>query len=233
LWQCANVCDTLPLGAFALPFSPIPFEAGMESSTIQVQRCLDRLRAGESAAREELIRAACDRMQRLTRKMLRDYGGVRRWEETGDVFQNAMLRLCRALKDVSPPTPADFYRIVALQIRRELIDLARHHYGPEGGGAHHATHHESPNQSANLSPVHLAADASPPSQDLAGWTEFHQQVEKLPDEERQVFDLLWYQGLKQAEAAEMLGVAERTIKRRWQSARLMLHEALKGQMPEL
>ena len=39
--------------------------------------------------------------------------------------------------------------------------------------------------------------------------------------------------LKQAEAADLLGIAERTVKRRWQSARLMLHEALKGQMPEL
>jgi DNA-directed RNA polymerase specialized sigma24 family protein len=41
-----------------------------------------------------------------------------------------------------------------------------------------------------------------------------------------------YQGLSQAEAAELLGVAERTVKRRWQTARRKLHEALQGEVPE-
>jgi RNA polymerase sigma-70 factor (ECF subfamily) len=67
---------------------------------------------------------------------------------------------------------------------------------------------------------------------LAAWAEFHEQIDALPEEEREVFDLLWYQGLNQAEAAELLGVSERTIKRRWQAARLRLHEALHGEMPE-
>jgi DNA-directed RNA polymerase specialized sigma24 family protein len=44
-------------------------------------------------------------------------------------------------------------------------------------------------------------------------------------------DLLFYQGLQQAEAAAVLGVSERTVKRRWQSARLALHEALGGRLP--
>ncbi len=57
-------------------------------------------------------------------------------------------------------------------------------------------------------------------------------TERLPAEEREVFDLLWYQELSQAEAAALLGVSERTIKRRWQSARIMLHDALKGEIPE-
>jgi RNA polymerase sigma-70 factor (ECF subfamily) len=54
----------------------------------------------------------------------------------------------------------------------------------------------------------------------------------MPDEEREIFDLLWYQGLSQAEAATLLKVSERTIKRRWQSARLKLHHALRGGLPE-
>ena len=42
---------------------------------------------------------------------------------------------------------------------------------------------------------------------LAEWTGFHAQVEALPEEEREVFDLLFYQGLPQAEAAAVLGVS--------------------------
>src|SRR5437660_12900850 len=104
-----------------------------------VQGWVDRLNRGEPDAREQLLSHASDRLTRLTRKMLRDYPGVRRWEQTDDVLQNALLRLCRALRDVTPPTARDYFRLAALQIRRELLDLARHYYGPHGHGARHAS----------------------------------------------------------------------------------------------
>jgi RNA polymerase sigma-70 factor (ECF subfamily) len=53
----------------------------------------------------------------------------------------------------------------------------------------------------------------------------------LPAEDREVFDLIYYQGLSQAEAAGLLDISERTLQRRWQSARLALHDALAGQLP--
>lgn len=59
-----------------------------------------------------------------------------------------------------------------------------------------------------------------------------EQVDKLPDEEREVFGLLWYEGLTQPEAASVLNVSLKTVKRRWQSARLLLHRAMRGQPPE-
>ncbi len=58
------------------------------------------------------------------------------------------------------------------------------------------------------------------------WTEFHQQVEALPEDEREVFNLLWYGELTQAEAAEILGIAVRTVIRRWQAARVRLYKVL-------
>src|SRR5262245_330879 len=112
----------------------------MSDATTEVQARIDRIRAGDPLAREELLAATCDRLRRLTRKMLKGYPGVRRWEETDDVMQNAVLRLCRALADVTPPTARDYFRLAALQVRRELLDLARHYYGPQGAGAHHASH---------------------------------------------------------------------------------------------
>jgi RNA polymerase sigma-70 factor (ECF subfamily) len=59
------------------------------------------------------------------------------------------------------------------------------------------------------------------------WSEFHAQVDGLPREERDVFDLLWYQGLTQAEAAAVLEISLRTVKRRWLAARVGLGAALK------
>src|SRR5262249_29172027 len=159
-----------------------------------------------------------------TRKMLHDYRGVRRWEETGDVFQNAMLRLCRALQTVTPASLREFFRLAALQVRRELIDLARHYYGPEGAGANHVSQAPRDDTSTAAPPGYEAADLTQDPSRLALWTEFHRHVEGLPEEEREVFDLLFYQGLSQAEAAAVVGVSDRTIKSRWRSARLRLHE---------
>ena len=201
--------------------------------TLYVQACLDRLRGGDEAARGELLGCACERLRKLARKMLKGYPKVRRWEQTDDVLQNATLRLHRTLQQLPVGTARDFFRLAALHIRRELLDLARHYYGPQGRGAHHASWGPDGSATAEDDSGPLApADLSQEPSRLAAWGEFHEQIGALPDEERETFDLLWYQGLSQAEAAELLGVSERTVKRRWQAARLKLHEALGGEMPE-
>jgi RNA polymerase sigma-70 factor (ECF subfamily) len=198
-------------------------------STTRIQLRLDRLRAGDASARDELLTMACERLRRLARKMLRGYPGVRRWEQTDDVLQNAAMRLCRALDDIKPASVRDFINLAAVQIRRELIDLARHYDGPEGPGRHHASRagRDDYSERPGLDP----ADHSHDPAGLAAWTEFHDQVGALPDELKEVFHLLWYQGLPQAEAAALLGVTERVVKYRWRSARLALHERLGGRLP--
>jgi RNA polymerase sigma-70 factor (ECF subfamily) len=199
-----------------------------DSTTIEA--LIVRLRTDNEAARLDLLNRATDRLTRLTRKMLRDYPGVHRWEQTDDVLQNAMLRLYRALQAVSPPSVVDFFRLAAVQIRRELIDLARHYSGPLGLGANHSSR-AGVDESAGMAPLLDSPDSTYDPGRLAEWTDFHVQVEALPEEIREIVDLLFYQGLSQAEAATALEVSERTVKRRWQAARLALHEALGGRLP--
>jgi RNA polymerase sigma-70 factor (ECF subfamily) len=203
---------------------------GDGDQTHLVEHWVGRLGAGDESARDRLLQCAAGRLERLTRKMLRDYPGVGRWEQTGDVLQNASLRLCRALREVTPPTARDFFRLAALQVRRELIDLARSYSGPEGLGANHASV-AAVADSSGIAPGLSRSDLTHDPGRLDDWTEFHRAAGALPDEEREAFDLLYYQGLTQAEAARLLGVSERTIKRRWQSARLALHRALDGRLP--
>ena len=198
-----------------------------DQTTIHLQRLLDRLRAGDVGARDQLIDRACERLRLLTHWMLRSYPGVRRWEQTDDVLQNVLVRLHRALADMKPESVRHFLNLAALLTRRELRDLARHHFGPEGPGAHH--HSDAAGRAADDSGGALqqspqASTASPSS--LAEWTEFHERVEKLPDEEREVVNLLWYEGMTQEAVASLLGVDERTIRRRWRSARLSLQRTM-------
>jgi RNA polymerase sigma-70 factor (ECF subfamily) len=201
-----------------------------DQPTAHLQRCLERLQAGDEAARKELLNGVCERLTQMTRTMLKDYRRLRRWEESGDVLQNALVRLDRALQQVTPATLRDFYRLATLQIRRELIDLARHHYGPEGGGRRHQSNLPS-DSDASGQPAYEAADASNGPDQLALWSEFHQQVQKLPPLEREVYDLIYYQGLKFTEAAAVLNVSARTVTRHWHAANLKLHDALGGVLP--
>jgi len=187
---------------------------------------LARVRAGDDAALNELIRQVGERLETLTRRMLRDYPRVRRWAQTDDVLQNALIRLCRALTQVKPDGVRAFYALATVQIRRELLDLARHYSGPENPAAHH--------ESWTADPDCGPPDHSDPADDpaaLADWCEFHQQAAALPDDDREVFGLIFYQGLSQDDAAEVLGVSVRTVQRRWQAAMLRLHHVRRGQAP--
>ena len=194
---------------------------------------LEQLRQGDPAAsedvRDEVIKHTCERLEVLTRRMLRIYPRLRRWEQTGDVLQNAVLRLHRSLATVRPASAGQFYGLAAAQIRRELIDLARHHFGPKGAASYHHTDRGGPGDDGFA--VSRQESAAEPAT-LAEWTEFHEQVQRLPQPEREVFDLLWYEGLTQADAASVLGVTERTVKNRWRSAKLELQRLL-GEGPSV
>lgn len=193
------------------------------NSTVWVQNCLDRLRAGDVAAIDPLLERSLERLRHLATKMLgADFPRLQRWEDADDVLQNAALRLYRHLREQAPATPLDFYRFAALHIRRELHDMARRYFGPHGVGANHVSTAES---SIDTPRFEATTDTRNPAK-LAEWTEFHRAAESLPEAERAVFDLLWYQDVGQEEASALLGVDVRTVQRRWRNARLTVQQQL-------
>jgi RNA polymerase sigma-70 factor (ECF subfamily) len=226
--SCNRIYHQLSSGRQGRPYQDRPTMSARDST---IEALIVRLRTDNEAARVELLNRATDRLARLTRKMLRDYPGVHRWEQTDDVLQNAMIRLFRALQQVSPPTIDDFFRLAAVQIRRELIDLARHYSGPLGPGANYSSRAGVEGTGGILATPLDSPDSTFDPSRLAEWTDFHLRVEALPDEMRTIVDLLFYQGLSQEEAAAVLGVTSRTVKRYWRSARLIIYRALDGRMP--
>jgi RNA polymerase sigma-70 factor (ECF subfamily) len=197
-----------------------------------LQSLLDRALEGDDGAYEELIGDASERLRRLTHRMLAGFPHVRRWEETDDVLQAALVRLYRSLGAVRPESTKAFFGLAATQIRRQLIDLARHYYGVYGEGA---LHHTDPGRQAADDPGGVLARASLADQpeDLLEWTAFHEAVDELPEEEKEAFSAVWYGGLSQKDVAKLLGVSERTIIRRMNRARLAIHDLLGGESPSL
>lgn len=192
--------------------------------TTQLRRWVEHIRAGDLSAREEMLRATYARLERLARKMLRRFPAVGRWEETGDLLHNAVPRLLRALRDVEPASVRDFFGLAAEQMRRELLDLARHHHARRMQGVSYAMNAKGSDSGVT---VPDPPDAAEHPDELEKWCAFHEAVERLPAEEREVVGLIYYHGWTQAEAAEHLRLSKRSVQRHWSAAMLKLHELLK------
>ena len=177
-------------------------------NTALLQECLDRWRAGDRTAADELLRAVRDRLQKLAGKMTRAFPNVRGLADTDDVLQNSLMRLFRTLRNLRPATPRDFFNLAAVHIRRELLDLARRARGKE----------TVPLSLGSTDSPQAHEPAAPASPDNDPWVRFHEAVDQLPVEEREVVGLVFYHGWTQAQIAELFQVDERTIRRRWASA---------------
>lgn len=201
-----------------------------EDHASQLSDCLAQLVAGNACARDTLIAIAYDRLQALAHRMLRGFPVVRRWGDTDDVVQDAAMRLVRSLGEVTPQSPREFIGLAALQIRRTLLDLGKKHAGPESYAANHGTNVVGTADRARPIVDEVAGPTDSPDV-LERWTRFHEVGESLPPEERELFQLVWYLGLKQREAATVLGCSERTVRRRWESLRSSIAAAMAGEPP--
>ena len=192
---------------------------------------LGRLAAGDLTARDRIIELCSCRLRLLARRMLARFPKVRRWDDTDDVYQNAAMRLHRALGSVEVHSPRSVMALAATQLHRELIDLARRHAGPMSFAANHATNVPGVSgEGSSETPVPIGAAAAP-DESLDRWTLFHDAIGSLPEELREVFHLVWYLGADQKTIAGLLGCSERTVKSRWQDARETVRTALGGEPP--
>jgi RNA polymerase sigma-70 factor (ECF subfamily) len=203
-----------------------------DESTAVLQGQLERALTGDAEARQRLLELTRDRLMRHARRFLHGrYARLEPFAQTDDVVQQLYLKILEnqdrfwVNADGAPVrTLAEFFGHTSAWMRDVLCDRLRKEYG------------RADNRPAVL-PLDGASDTGPryePSsstldgEKLRCWTEFHEAVARLPDDLRAVFDLLWYQELSQAKAAELLGIAVPTVKLRWMKARLQVQQALGG-----
>jgi RNA polymerase sigma-70 factor (ECF subfamily) len=120
---------------------------------------------------------------------------------------------------------AEFFGHTSAWMRDVLCDRLRKAYGREDNHPGILPLDGGP---SDTGPQYDPSNSTFDGEKVRRWTEFHEAVARLPDELRAVFDLLWYQGISQAEAAALLGVAVPTVKVRWMKARLAVQKALGG-----
>jgi RNA polymerase sigma factor (sigma-70 family) len=188
------------------------------NTTAIVQRYLGEL-TGEAPA-EPVIRILLDRavfrLQRLCATLLHhDYPRLTRPPlnlETDELLSAVVERLLKALRQARPRTVREFFALAGQHMRWELNDLAR----------------RLDNQPAalDLSERELPTPVSSDSGLSAAGFRMLEAIDSLPEDEREAFDLVRIQGLPHAEAAELLGVAPRTVQRRLDRGLRLLTEQL-------
>ena len=188
---------------------------------------LDRWRAGDRAAAEELIHRAGDRLQRLAHRMYRGFPNVRSLAEPVDVIQDSWLRLLRTLRSLRPENTRDVFTLAAVHVRRELLDLARRATSkrlqllslPAGGDGGSSSGYPVPE------PEHRAPD------DFDLWVRFHEAVEELDPVKRELVSLIFYHGWTKVQVADWFGKDVRTISRWWIDACIELRAKIGEDLP--
>ena len=204
-----------------------------DESTAVLQGQLDRAVTGDAEARQRLLELTRDRLMHHARRFLHGrYARLEPFAQTDDVVQQLYIKILHNQERFwvnahGEPVRslAEFFGHTSAWMRDVLCDQLRTAYGrndnrpavlPLDGGP------------SDTGPRHEPSSTTLDGEKVQRWTEFHEAAARLPEELRAVFDLLWYQGLTQAEAAALLGVAVPTVKLRWMKARLRVQEALGG-----
>ena len=204
-----------------------------DDSTAVLQGQLERALTGDAEARRRLLELTRDRLMRHARRFLHGrYARLERFEQTDDVVQQLYIKILQnqdrfwVNADGEPMrTLAEFFGHTSAWMRDVLCDLLRKAYGRDDNRPAALPLDDGP---SDTGPRYEPSTTTLDGQQVRRWTEFHEAAARLPDDLRAVFDLLWYQGLPQAEAAAVLGVAVPTIKLRWMKARLQVQQALGG-----
>jgi RNA polymerase sigma-70 factor (ECF subfamily) len=195
-----------------------------EPTTIIIQRYLDAL-PGEAAAEpivRELLERAVGRLRLLcTTFLYKSYPRLMRPPlnlEADELLGGVVARLLTALRETHPATVRQFFALACQHMRWQLNDLARRLDEqpavvsmPEAGVAG--------------PPMSTATGLSPDGRRMIAT------IDGLPEDEREVFDLVGIQGLTHGEAAAVVGVSEKTVQRRLNRARLLLAARLADLRP--
>jgi RNA polymerase sigma-70 factor (ECF subfamily) len=195
-----------------------------EPTTVIIQRYLDAL-PGDTAAEpivRELLERAVGRLRLLCATLLyKSYPRLTRPPvnlETDELLGGVVAALLKALQTIRPQTVRQFFALACQHMRWQLNDLARRLDQRPAAAA-------LPESEVAAPPASTASGLSPDGRRMLG------AIESLPEDEREVFDLVGIQGLTHTEVATVVGISEKTVQRRLNRARLLLAERLADLRP--
>ncbi len=185
-----------------------------ESQQQQITQILAVVERGERGARDRLLPLVYDELRLLA-------DGFFRRERMGHTLQptalvhEAYVRLVKQTR-VEWKGRAHFLAVAAQAMRRILINYAERRHAAKRGGKWH-----------RITLIESDTPAPAPEVDLLALNEALGELERLDERQCRVVELRFFGGLTVNEAAEVLGVADRTIELDWRMARSWLYKKLK------
>jgi RNA polymerase sigma factor (TIGR02999 family) len=174
---------------------------------------IHRAREGDAAAADALFAAIYPELRRLARIRLRG-GGHQTLLETSSLVSELYLRFAAAER-VQIDDRVHFMRWASRAMRSVIVDYVRRRRADRrGGGAERVT---------------LTTGAGAAGDGADEIVRVHEALKDLAAVEprvAQVVEMRYFAGMTEAEIALALGVTDRTVRRDWEKARLLLRTAL-------
>lgn len=189
-----------------------------DDSSTAITTLLDEWRGGNAGAAEEIIARTYGELRRVAQRHLRRERRDHTLQPTA-LLHEAYLRLLR--QGPGPvATREDFYRLMAAEMRRRLIDHARRRLATKRGGG---GLHEPLESYAIMAPPASGDDAEAMLERLD--RAMRDLARDFPRAAR-VVELRFLAHLTTEETASHLGLSTGTVKREWTFARAWLAAAL-------
>jgi RNA polymerase sigma factor (TIGR02999 family) len=181
----------------------------------ELTRLLEAARNGQSGAVDQIVALTYQELRELAHQRLRRAPQITLLE-TGALVNECYLRLLK-VGELNATDRAHFLGYAARVMRSIVVDFARARLAERRGGkaAHITAGTDIPDPAARAEEEVVRVD------------EALQELALLDARLVQVVELKYFGGLKNEEIAGVLGIDERSVRRDWQKARVLLHEELK------
>jgi RNA polymerase sigma factor (TIGR02999 family) len=189
------------------------FQVAVMNCLPGLTQLIHRAQRGDAEAADALYEATYAELRRLARARLRA-GPRHTFLDTGALVHESYVRFAEA-RQLELEDRVHFMRWAGRVMRSVIVDFARRRRaGRRGGGAARVTLDvESANGFAGADEILSVHEAL-------------ERVAALDTRLTQVVEMRYFGGMTELEIARALGVTERTVRRDWLKARLLLREAL-------
>ncbi len=192
---------------------------GVDSSSQSLSALVEAAERGDGSATNELFSALYSELHRLARRELFRHGAPISIS-AGTLLHQAYLDMAARNGDGPRfPDQGRFMAYAARVMRGLIIDHVRSRCARKRGGEFEIT-------SLAQDMEGVGADGT----ELARISEALDELAKLDPGLAQVVDLKFFCGFSFEEIAEMHGLSQRTVRRKWEKARLYLYESISADL---
>lgn len=180
----------------------------------QLTELLAQLRAGDPEARNALFAAAYGELHRLARSRLREAGGNTVLDTTCLVHE-AYLRFV-SVGELRAQDRRAFFAYASQVMRSVIVNSVRERLAQKRGG--------------DWRPLTLSTHLPVNAADQEAVLRVHEALQALEQADprlAEVAQMRYFGGYNEQEIAEALDVSERTVRRDWEKARLLLEALLR------